>query len=413
MPGGNGNARSGNISTDTNTNDLYKYTALMTLVFDGMEPIELGMNYIKGIVIDYKYTVNNFPIIYVTIAIDKKTENILVENQQTGTVIFKLQKYITNGSNPDLKIDCFEHKFIYVLPSSVADITESEDVENPEEVEDIVNTYTIGLAKVEHVNYSKKAINNVIRNGTVSSVIYYILDGQKVLMEPIANNQTIQYIVFPPKGSVAKALEYLNSLYAFYPTRYRFFMDFDVSYLLSSSGKITKRKGEEYTDIIINIRKKYDEANLEGMITNADVQAYVINVTSTYCTISDANMVDKGYNEYSATVTTGSKSDISLSDRSGSELMNKKAYLRLPNNNTGLLDNMKAQAQLTNIAMSISTTKVDSTIFNLNKKYTINADDAFGAEYTGQYLLTHRRDVYAPEGEGFNLNITVTFNKIV
>ena len=149
------------------------------------------------------------------------------------------------------------------------------------------------------------------------------------------------------------------------------------------------------------------------MITNADVQAYVINVTSTYCTISDANMVDKGYNEYSATVTTGSKSDISLSDRSGSELMNKKAYLRLPNNNTGLLDNMKAQAQLTNIAMSISTTKVDSTIFNLNKKYTINADDTFGAEYTGQYLLTHRRDVYAPEGEGFNLNITVTFNKIV
>lgn len=165
MPGGNGNARSGNISTDTNTNDLYKYTALMTLVFDGMEPIELGMNYIKGIVIDYKYTVNNFPIIYVTIAIDKKTENILVENQQTGTVIFKLQKYITNGSNPDLKIDCFEHKFIYVLPSSVADITESEDVENPEEVEDIVNTYTIGLAKVEHVNYSKKAINNVIQIG--------------------------------------------------------------------------------------------------------------------------------------------------------------------------------------------------------------------------------------------------------
>ena len=412
MPGGNGNARSGNISTDTNTNDLYKYTALMTLVFDGMEPIELGMNYIKGIVIDYKYTVNNFPIIYVTIAIDKKTENILVENQQTGTVIFKLQKYITNGSNPDLKIDCFEHKFIYVLPSSVADITESEDVENPEEVEDIVNTYTIGLAKVEHVNYSKKAINNVIRNGTVSSVIYYILDGQKVLMEPIANNQTIQYIVFPPKGSVAKALEYLNSLYAFYPTRYRFFMDFDVSYLLSSSGKITKRKGEEYTDIIINIRKKYDEANLEGMITNADVQAYVINVTSTYCTISDANMVDKGYNEYSATVTTGGKSDISLSDRSGSELLNKKAYLRLPNNNTGLLENMKSQAQLTNIAMSISTTKVDSTIFNLNKKYTINADDTFGAEYTGQYLLTHRRDVYAPEGEGFNLNITVTFNKI-
>lgn len=403
-----------NISTKENTNDLYKYVASMTLVFDEEDPIELGMVYIKGIVIDYKYRINNFPIIYLTIAVDHKIEDLLKTHQQTGSVIFKLQKYISNGDNPDLKIDCFEGKFIYILPASASGSGTSvdSDISNIEERQDIVYTYTIGLAMVDHVNNCKKSINNVIKNGTLSSVIYYILSGQTVLMEPIANNHTISHIIFPPKGSVAKALNYLNSLYSFYDTSYRFFMDFDLTYLLSSSSKITKRKGEKYTDVIINIRKKYDEANLEGMITNDDVSAYVINVTADFCTISDANMVDKGYNEYSAATTDGNTSSISLSDHSGSELTNKKAHLRLPNNNTTLLSNMKNQAKLENIAISISTTKVDSTIFTLNKKYTINTDDTFGADYTGQYLLISKRDVYAPEGEGFSLNTTLTFNKL-
>jgi hypothetical protein len=402
----------GNISTETNTNDLYKYTASMTLVFDEKNPIELGMLYIKGIVVDYNYELNNFPIIYVTLALDNNLRDKMSENQENGSVIFKLQKYITNNDNPDLKITCFEGKFIYIMPSSVSDKSEEEEVENIEEREDIVKTFTIGLAKVDHVNSSKKAFNNVIRNGTVSSTINYFLKDHQVLMEPITNNKSISYIILPPLSSISKALNYLNSLYAFYSTKYRFFMDFDVTYLLSSSSKITKRKGEKYSDIMINIRRDYDEANLEGMITDSKGKRYVLNVSSSYCTFSDANMSNKSYSQYAATTTEGGVSTISVADHSGSELVDKKTYVRLSNNNTSYLANMKSQAKLHNVSIAVSTTKVDSTIFTLNKNYHLTMNETFGSEYNGQYLLASRRDVYSPEGEGFNLNITLTFNKI-
>ena len=403
-----------NISTSTNTNDLYKYVASMTLVFEGQDPIELDMVYIKGIIIDYKYETNNFPIIYATIAFDETTRQLMIANQQKGSVIFRLQKYISNGDNPDLKIDCFEDKFIYILPASASDSTEEKYALREEKAqrEDIVDTYTLGLAKVEHVNESKKNINMVVKNGTVSSVIYYILKEHKLLIEPITNNKKISHITFPPLNSVSKGLAFLNRLYAFYGTQYRFFMDFDMTYLLSSSSKITKRKVEKYVDVIINIRKQYDEANMEGMITNDDIEAYVINVAASNCTLSDANATNKSFNEYSASTTTGDVSEVKLMDFSDSELTDKKTHIRLPNNNSAYLANMENQTKLHDIAISINTSKIDSTIFTMNKRYSLHMDDTFGSEYNGQYLLTSRRDIYAPEGDGFNLNINLTFNKI-
>ena len=338
----------------------------------------------------------------------------MIANQQKGSVIFRLQKYISNGDNPDLKIDCFEDKFIYILPASASNSTEQWYAirEERSQREDIVDTYTLGLAKVEHVNESKKNINMVVKSGTVSSVIYYILKEHKLLIEPISNNKKISHITFPPLNSVSKGLAFLNRLYAFYNTQYRFFMDFDMTYLLSSSSKITKRKVEKYVDVIINIRKQYDEANMEGMITSDDIEAYVINVAASNCTLSDANATNKSFNEYSASTTTGDVSEVKLMDFSDSELTDKKTHIRLPNNNSEYLANMENQTKLHDIAISINTSKIDSTIFTMNKRYTLHMDDTFGSEYNGQYLLTSRKDVYAPEGDGFNLNINLTFNKI-
>ena len=403
-----------NIST-TNTNDLYKYVASMTLVFDEEDPIELDMVYIKGLVIDYRFEDYNFPIIYATMSFDETVRQLMEENQQTGTVIFRLQKYISNGDNPDLKIDCFEDKFIYVLPASASSATEEKEVtdEIRKENEDIVDTYTIGLAKLDHVNESKRSINMVVKNATISSLIYYILREHQLLIEPIMYNSRISYIEFPPKNSVSKALAFLNKLYAFYDTQYRFFMDFDMTYLLSSSTKITKRKTEKYIDVIINVRKQYDEANMEGMITNDDIQAYVINVASSNCVMSDANMSNKSFNQFAGSTTAGRTSDtITIIDFSGTELTNKKTHVRLPNNNTNYLTNMEKSTKLHDIAISISTTKIDSTIFTMNKRYNLYMDDTFGSEYNGQYLLSAKRDVYAPEGEGFNITTTMTFNRI-
>lgn len=403
----------GNISTAEQTNQLYKYVATMTLVFDGGEPLELGMLYIKGIIVDYKYDVNHFPIILLTAAFQNSIRDLMIEHEKTASVILQLQKYVSNGDNQDLKITCWEGNFGYVLPPSITTKGEKQKVENPEERKDVTTTYTIGLSMMEHVNLSKKLFNNVIRKGSLSSIVNNLLSDRPLLMEPLSNNVTIKEIPVTPQCSLYSALIYLNNLHALYNSRFRFFMDFDISYMLSSSGTITKRKGEKYNDVIINIRDEYNEANMEGMTTDAESEAYIINVSGNYVNKSDTNLTDKTFNH----VSTGSSNDTRAKAElsavgDDSEYKDNITYLRLPNNNKALLDAMEYQSKLDAIMITLTIAKVDTTIFTLNKKYTINADISLGPEYTGQYLLSSRRDIYVPEGEGFNVNCILTFKKI-
>ena len=62
--------------------------------------------------------------------------------------------------------------------------------------------------------------------------------------------------------------------------------------------------------------------------------------------------------------------------------------------------------------MTISTTKVDASVFTIDKIYTINTDETYGDKYTGQYILINKKETYYPEGESFALNISLTFKKI-
>ena len=73
----------------------------------------------------------------------------------------------------------------------------------------------------------------------------------------LANNADTWY-------TVSTALAELNKKYNFYDTHYRFFMDFDYTYLLSTSAKTIKARGEVYSDIIINI--VVDIANVRVLI---------------------------------------------------------------------------------------------------------------------------------------------------
>ena len=153
-----------NIST-TNTNSIYKYNTTITLAFDEENPIELDNLHVKGIVIDYNYDEQNFPLIYITISIEKDLVNQLIEHQMSGTIIFNLRKFIENGDMPGLEVDYINDKFIYFMPNEASDSDEEDDVTNPESVPDITEIYTLGLISLDHINKSKKQVNTIIKKG--------------------------------------------------------------------------------------------------------------------------------------------------------------------------------------------------------------------------------------------------------
>jgi len=401
-----------NIST-SNTNSIYSYSASITITFnDNKDPMVLDNVFIKGLVIDYSYDEKNFPLLYVNVSIPDDVVDVLVENQSTGTIIFSLKKRIINGDYPGLMMDYIEGKFVYFMPNSASAYDEQEKEKNPENTNDYNDIYTIGLISLDHINKSKKSVNGMIKSGTKSSILYYMLKDHKLLMEPIQYNSIMKNTILPPIGSVTKALNYFNELEVFYDTPYRFFMDFDMTYLTSSSGKLIRKKGSICDNVIINVSNIYDERNMEGMILDKDLGAYIINTSATFCSMIDSSLADKGYNKISAAITTGNKSDIIVKDVTDSEITNKTTNIRLPNNNIKLLKNIEYKNKLNIITMSISTTKIDSSVITMDKIYTINVDEVYGSNYTGQYLLVQKKEMYTPDAEGLALNISMIFKKI-
>lgn len=396
----------------SNTNNIYKYSASMTLAFDENEVIKLNSLYIKGIVIDYNYDINNFPLLYVTLSMPYNIKEKLVANQSTGTIIFTIKKYISNGDFPGLLMDYIEDKFVYFMPNSASDTYEAYKIENPEGSEDITKVYTIGLISLNHINKSKKNVNGVVKKGTKSSIIYNILKDHNFLMEPLQYNSVMKSMILPPMGSIASTLKYFNDLEVFYDTPYRFFIDFDITYLLSSSGKLIPKKGATLNNVIINIRDVFDEANMEGMITSQELGAYVINTSASFCSIVDSSINDKGYNKIYASTTSGKGEGVTISDVSKTEISEKTSSIRLPNGNSNLLKNIEGKNKLNIISLSIDISKIDTSVITMDKIYTINADDTYGTQYTGNYLLSRKQEVYTPEGNGLALNISMLFKKI-
>ena len=214
-------------------------------------------------------------------------------------------------------------------------------------------------------------------------------------------------------SSVSKELRYLNNIEVFYDTPYRFFMDYDVTYLLSSYGTLVKRKGVDITDVIITIKREYNEANLEGMVTDQEIMAYTLTVSPSFANVVDSSISSKGYDKLTASTSEGTKLDATIVEiESDSEIKSKTSNLRMPNNNNSMMNNIEYSNKLNLVSMTISTTKVDASVFTIDKIYTINTDETYGDKYTGQYILISKKETYYPEGESFALNISLTFKKI-
>lgn len=399
-----------NISTN-NKNSIYKYTGTITTLFkNDKDPLTIAGIRIKSMVIDYDYDRHNIPLIYATIALTYDMMNKLKDNMNTGTVVVNIQKYVENSDMPGLKIDVIKKECVYFMSSDAA--KNKEQALNPDRTEDYGYVTTIGFIALDHINKNKTAVNGVIKNGTMSSGLYYVLKGHNLLMEPLKNNATLKQVFIPPSKSVAKIIKYFNSISTFYDTPYRFFMDFNTTYLMSSSGKGLKKKGETIGTVRIKLVAKYNEDNMEGMYEDKVNFMYMLNVSATYATLAQNSVTDKTYSSIAGISTSGATSKEQLNIAKDSIIKPNTSNIRISNNNTKLITNMKVAAQNNSTIISINKNKIDGSVFTINKVYYINTDDVYGKEFSGNYLLSAKKEVYMQEGEGLAMSIMLYFKKV-
>ena len=400
-----------NIST-SNTNSIYKYSAQIVTTFPGDDsPTTIDNIRFKYIVADYNYDRFNFPLIYCYVNLTIEQQEKFVQYQKTGTLVFTLQKYIENSDMPGLKIDVIHKDFIYFISGDTG--KNKERVIDENKSTDLGDDTVIGLISLDHINKLKRVVNGVVSNGTMSSIIYNVLQGHTILMEPITNNINISNLPLPPLNSITKMIKYLNNYKALYNTPYRFFMEFDITYLNSSSGKGFKLRGERCNDFKISIRHDYEERNMEGMYYDATNNMYMVECSGTYSILNDTTDSSKSFSSIGGVGASGDMSQESTGLLSSdSPIKSKVNMIRVPNNNTELIKNMSVEAANNAVTITIAKNKIDSSIITPNKHFTIDPSEVYDTKYTGDYLLSRKRELYLQEGEGMAMS-TILFMKKV
>lgn len=393
--------------------DIYKYSVSLKYSLNG-KIYDIIDECIKSILIDSDYDKLNMPMIFITLDIYQTMANRMILNQHSGIFILDLKKCIVNSDMPDLFNDYINDKFVYFI---TGDVDQRIDIvtENTEEdkVEDKHIKVSLGLLSMDHVNKNKKVINGVI-DGNLSSIMYYMTSHLPIVIEPPTNNVSLTNKILPPLDSVAKMLKYLNSISVFYPTAYRFFIDFDRSYLLSSSGRALKAAGEDITSIVITIYHKHKiDSAVQGIITNNQQSIYEMFVSSADCELSDNSLAEMSFSKISGTSTTGSIVNKTIAAATNSNIVSKSKPVRISNDNNGIVDNMISNIDTSAVQLLIQKIDIDGSIFTMNKEYIIRAEDAYSTEkYNGRYLLVRKRELLIRQDDTLTSNLILLFRKV-
>lgn len=409
------------MTIDANYNaktDIYKYIAYMRYIVDDTV-IEIDNLQIKSIAIDYDYKNMNMPMIFITASIHRDHVDIIEENQNSGIIIFNIKKAIANSDMPDLYVDYINDKFIYFITRytdsdnvNFNNSNEDEEYDDNKDREDLYEVVSLGLLALDHINKNKKNINEVI-SGNLCSVMFHLTDNLNILLEPPTDDVRLNNLYIPPMNSISKTLELLNSMYALYNTPYRFFIDFDCSYLISSSGKPIAKEDEDSSTILIMLRQSKDvEGKIQGMYKDEKNNLCIIDIDESDCEIADNHIMGKSYSKLSAVNASGSTIDKVVTDMSSSYINEKIKNIRLCNDNLNLLNTMISSINSSSIQILVQKTDIDSSILTINKEYMIQANDVYDKEkYNGKYILTRKRELYVRGSEEFTMDTMLLFEK--
>lgn len=402
------------MQSTTNSNSIYNYNVtIKTLFKNDKNPIFIDKLRIKNVVIDYNYDSKVFPIIYASLALSTNMIKKLEENMSTGTVLFNLQKSVLNSNMPELKIDVIKEECIYYMSKSSDKFKNTELPEDKSNSEQYGFIITVGFISLNHVNYNKFHGSGIINNGDMISVIYYLLNKHKLLIEPFDNNKKLNNVVIPPSKSTYSCIDYLNDISAFYNTPYRFFMDFDITYLIGSYGQPIKLKGQITNTIKIKVLNFFDESNIEGIYKDNVDNIYIVPISASNATLLKNNITDKVVTGINAITSDGKSSKIDISNfDDNSDIENHLYNVRIPNDNKALLENMRINRLNNSIVVNVIKNNVDCSIFTINCSYYLDLDAVYGEEYSGNYILSSRKEVYMQQSDTLGMSIMLTFKKV-
>ena len=391
----------------------YRYTVSMKYLNTKQNTsTEIKTECIKSLIIDHNYDRNSMPVIYINLRLDKALVDDMIKNQNENLMILSVSKF-DNNTELKLEVECFNKKCIYFLTD---DVNKMDPIDYNDETEeymkgDTFTKLTIGLLVLEHVNDNKTLCEISTKKATNYDIVKYLTSHMKdLIIEPFSYNDEFEQFILPPKDSVNKALKFLNNHRVFYSTPYRYYQDFNHTYIISSSGKEIKRKDELYSTVVITIRDVDDvAANDTGVVINRSNGTYEVYVSYANAEVYDNTLINKSKNKLRGITSSGTNEKSLLNTASYSK--DKYSLERLNNDNEHMIENIEAKSNTENFIVYFSKNDLDSDLFTINKRISIHNIQRY-QEFNGNYLLYRKREIYLREDQTFVMNSMINLKRI-
>lgn len=391
----------------------YKYKVEAKFNFGNKEEPILSQG-IYNIVTNYDYDNYNIPILYMGVRLETSLYNKMVINQEKGTIVLTISRAKNNGSGYSQYKNYIKDEFTYIMstnPDYNISMEKQSDTNNR-----IAQNYRQGFLSLIQLNTTdnnKKIINNIIKNSNMMSIIHKYTSHMNMVMEPIHNDKYFNFLIIPPLESVAKLLKYLNKQSVFYREGFRYFVDFDKTYLLSAEGNPVDTKDGTYSTIIINISDPAvdDTAHQTGIVTDSTNKAYIINMNASNTIIDVKKSEEKIFNKIMGVDSYGNTRELKLNIPRSEGSSDKLRLERVPLDNIDYTDYLRDNIENTTIMFSATKTEVDSSLITPNKEYLVRNYPTF-KEYNGRYVLSFKKEIFINENEQYISNVIFGLRKI-
>lgn len=390
----------------------YSYKIDAKVIIDGKEESILPES-ITSLVTNYDYDRNNIPIIYMGVRLETSLYNKMIINSEKATITLTISRAKNTGNYYQYK-DYIKDRFTYTMSTNPDyNVALEKESGTHNKIGQNYKEGFIALIQLNTTDNNKKIINNIIKDSNMMSIIHKYTSHMNMVMEPIHVDKHFNFLIIPPLESVAKLLAYLNKQSVFYREGYRYFVDFDKTYLLSAEGNPVDSRDGTYSTVIINICDpgEKDIAHQTGIIVDDENKAYILNMNANNTLMNVKKSEDKIFNKIMGVDSYGNTRELELNIPRSEGSSDKLRLERVPLDNLDYIDYLKDTIENTTMAFDVTKTEVDGYLITPNKEYIVRNYPTF-SEYNGRYVLSYKKETFVTQGSTFISNIIFGLRKI-
>ena len=392
--------------------ETFRYKVTLRYVMENNDEIIIDSNQISYVAVDKDFDNNNMPVIAIVASIEKDVLDDMIRHVNDNILTLGIYRYDVNNQADNITKKCIHDRFIYILPDDISK-TAVIDYPNGEGKEGLYKDVTLWLLPQDAVNNNKQTINGVFKNATMNTMILNSTNYLgKMLLEPIKYDNKYDQVIIPPQNSISEYISFLNNdLSVFYDTPYRFFIDFDMTYIVSSSGHVVRSKNESIFTFDIQISSIIpQEEDDTGMYLDKRNNKNVIYVNTENVNYNRRNITNKMVNSITTIDSSGNVYRRDVESNNTKVTKKLSTIINLSNTDNNAVNNIVSSISMNNVCVSIVKNDLDANVFTMNKEYIIT--DNTHPEFNGRYLISSVKQMYTKQTEQFVMATVLNLKKI-